>query len=76
MRGAYPSQDGERVGDFPKVESVAGHRRASLAAVFALDDAAKVVDAYLVRAHHGESAHYGAHHVAQKAVGGDSEHPL
>ena len=55
---------------------MARHRRASLAAVFLLDNLAKLLHRDLVAAHLDERAHDGAHHVAQKAVGGDGKHPL
>ena len=47
-----------------------------VAAVFTLDDLAKFVNSDAVSAHFHQCAHYGAHHIAEKAVGSDSKHPL
>ena len=55
---------------------MAGHRLSSRAAVFTLNDLAKLIYSDAMSAHFHQCAHYGAHHVAEKAVGSDGKHPL
>ncbi len=55
---------------------MARHRLSSRAAVFTLDDLAKLIYSDAMSAHFHQCAYYGAHHVAEKAVGSDGKHPL
>ena len=55
---------------------MSGHRGAGGATVLALNDLAELLYRHLVAAHLDESAHDGAHHVAQESVGSDGKHPL
>lgn len=62
------------VGDRPEVEGLWRHGCAGRATVAGGYDVGKLVDGELPAADVDEGADYGAHHVAQKAVGGDDKH--
>ena len=56
-------------------QGLGGHGFTCLSAATALNDLSELVEGHLATAHLYQRAYHGAHHIAQKAVGGNLEIP-